>query len=747
MRGVLPTSPDIKEIRKKVKMWREPSKEELEEIRKMVREAFPSESEEFVEELTLNLSQVQPTLRKFYIWNEKDKKEGKKVPLGQRELWPNPAQYVVDVLKEHNVECVFGIQGGHFWSVTDLISMYGIKTYVFHHESSAVYAAEAYARVKRKVAVCYVTVGPGTTNFFSGLYQAKLSCTPIVCIVAGNESQSRDMYTIQAHWAETTLSGAAKWVRRMEHPEMIKRLMTWGFRIAQTYPCGPVVLEFPYHLHWSPEYIKGECRLGKHHIEGVFGQHSYYREKWYGDRTDDTPKTWMPGPKPELIKEAVEILWKSERPVITVGDGAYWSACEKELKELADYTHIPVMTRRTGRGMIDELGETPYMSRFISHKSFSRYRGQIDLILNLGVKLSMFDWYGADWPATIQIVPGMDVREGCGHVWTWLDTKVVIISDVQTALQAMLDYIKQKDLKPKKEWIEWGETVMKMEKKFIEDRLKAAEEFKHMSPVAWPYLLACIHKVLLERYNFMNRIVQDGYTISQMAGGYTRARYPGQIIDCAEQAGVGHGVSQAIGAAVANLEFARKYPILVLLGDAGAGLHGMDIETALRYKLPIVYLITNNDGWLMGAKWIYYGKNWDALSYLGHDQDKEFGTSEFLPDLRWDKMFEAIGCHGEWVTKGEEVIPALNRAFDSAEKGIPAVVNVDMWPGWMSPGAQTYAYQMSWGHIPWEACPKKGKALRRWWLAQEFDWEKLGVPMPEAPPDPYYPTTEWEAEP
>ena len=108
-------------------------------------------------------------------------------------------------------------------------------------------------------------------------------------------------------------------------------------------------------------------------------------------------------------------------------------------------------------------------------------------------------------------------------------------------------------------------------------------------------------------------------------------------MDASEQAGVGHSIGMAIGAAIGD-PGTKKYPIICLLGDGGLGIGGFEVETALRYELPIIYLVTNNDGWNTALKYHIYGKRWEALG----SQDRQYGH-EFVPGIRYDKLSDVFG--------------------------------------------------------------------------------------------------------
>ena len=167
----------------------------------------------------------------------------KYVPLGMRELYPSPAQLAVDALKEQGVEIAFGVHGGHFWALLDLMSMAGIKMISFHHEQSGVYAAEAYSRVTNKVGVCFATTGPGTGNTVSAIQQAHLACSPLVLLLAGHQSFSDNAYALQECYAEKLMAHITKWTRRMRYTSEFKRYVTKAFKDARSWPPGPIALE------------------------------------------------------------------------------------------------------------------------------------------------------------------------------------------------------------------------------------------------------------------------------------------------------------------------------------------------------------------------------------------------------------------------------------------------------------------------------------------------------------------------
>ncbi len=133
-------------------------------------------------------------------------------------------------------------------------------------------------------------------------------------------------------------------------------------------------------------------------------------------------------------------------------------------------------------------------------------------------------------------------------------------------------------------------------------------------------------------------------------------RFMGQVVDAGPLAPVGHGVGMGIGAQLAR----PGQQVVVISGDGGLGIGGWDMETAARYKLPVITVLWNNSSW---------GPNFDQMPGLKGKTD----PFNMLPNIRYDKIFAEMGCHTEHVETPEQIIPALERAFKS---GKPSLINV-----------------------------------------------------------------------
>jgi acetolactate synthase-1/2/3 large subunit len=166
-------------------------------------------------------------------------------------------------------------------------------------------------------------------------------------------------------------------------------------------------------------------------------------------------------------------------------------------------------------------------------------------------------------------------------------------------------------------------------------------------------------------------VIGDGGDFVSYAGRVVPTFLPGHFIDPGPFGGLGMGPASAIAA---RLAFPDKQVVL-LLGDGAFGFGGMEFDTMVRHKLPVVAIVGNNNAWGLEK----------------HPMEMLFGWSvaaELNPGARYDKVVEALGGHGEYVTRPEDIAPALRRAFDS---GQPALVNVACDPSLMYPRSANLA--------------------------------------------------------
>lgn len=616
---------------------------------------------------------------------EKKSKVDVKAERGDLEQYPHPGLLVLEVMQEEGVEMFFGVAAGHHWGIVDEMQKAGIKHVTMRNEMQGGHAAEAYARVSGKIGVCNGTAGPGATNLVSGVHQAYLSDTPLLAILGGHEVTGDFTHTLQEAYPEKMFAASAKMTKRIVEPTTLKYWLRRAFRTAMAYPRGPAVLDFAVSVLTGP-----------HPAENWL-----YLENWLKEPMAPSY------PDPATIERALEIIYATEKPVLYAGDEVLWNQADTELREFARLAQIPVMGRKGARGALPEDDPLIWKAGGVGLEA--------DLFISLGARMDYFDF----WGFRFMIKRSIQIAEAHDYIAPWIPTEIAINANVKSTLKAMIDCIKRNRPTPHSGRAAWLEKVREAEKKRVNYLEKKALNFKDRAPIHYGWLSKIICNTIDEMYGGDAYYIFDAFTGSNFLTPYVTAKFAGSVLDSGPHAGVGHGVGMAIGA---SYGCDKKKMVFAMMGDAGMGVGGMDVETALRHQLPIVYLVNNNDGW-MSSNEMVYGRN---MGWYGAPPGWPL-HSRFIENQRYDLMFKPIGCHGEWVTAPDQIRPALERAFKSAEKGIPAVVNVDVDRKPVTSLIDTEMVNNIWRFLPWNEMSRFARKMRVRWLYNQFNFEKYGI--------------------
>jgi len=565
------------------------------------------------------------------------------------------------VLKEEGVKYLFGIAGGHVFPLITGIVGQGIRMIHMRHEQAGVYAADGYARSAREVGVCFGTAGPGMTNMLSGVAQAYICRSPILCLFGQHLTSEDRREPIQEAYGTEITRTITKWSARAVDQRMLSFLTKKAMREIRIYPPGPIALEIPLNIL---------ARRDKSASQRVFTPHSKF----------PALDTMAAAGNLAGVEKVVEMILAAERPVIVAGDGVHWANASKELQEVVKLLQVPVLTRRIARGAVPETDPLAFSSR-----TRDGVLKNADLAVAIGLRIGYLEGYGR-WAR--KLPKFVQINESDAEIKNEVPTDVALVGNPRIVLQQMIEIIKQNPgkVKAKTEWIRSVQAI-KSESQG-KSRLEA-ESFKTHTPIHPAYLA----QEIVDFLDDSATIVYDAFTGTYYLTDRIRSTFSGKILDAGEHAGVGHGIGMGIGAQLAR----PGKQVLVMMGDGGMGIGGMDVETAVRNKLPVVFLVNNNSTWMAGCFDMYF------RSYLGEENNWNI-----TPGVRYDKMFEATGCYGENVEKPEEIRPALERAFKS---GKPAVVNVIIDPSVIHKGMMMNMDQPAIGWLEPHQVPEEGRKI------------------------------------
>src|SRR5512139_3841105 len=364
------------------------------------------------------------------------------------------------------------------------------------------------------------------------------------------------------------------------------------------------------------------------------------------------PKQPRPAGDPELIEEAVALLRRAKRPLILTGSGILWSEASAALRMFVDVSGIPFSTTPQGRGVIPE--DHPLSFLGARSKAFR----EADVVLMIGTRLNFIVGFGLPprWAAGVKIIQVDIHREEIGRNRS---IDIGIVGDARRVLEQLTEAARTVFPSP-------------VDLPWIDDLRQASQQNEEKAAALLNANAIPIHPLRLckEVRDFMDRdaiLAVDGHEILNYARQSIPAYVPGHRINSGANGCMGVAVPYGLGAKVAKPD----KQVIVLSGDGSFGLNGMEMDTAVRHAIPILVVVSNNGGW----------------AGIGEMAGRDLGFT------RYDKLAEALGCHGEHVEKPDGIRPALERARAAVHAGKPAVVNVVTDPRARSQTVRFSTYQ------------------------------------------------------
>jgi acetolactate synthase-1/2/3 large subunit len=541
----------------------------------------------------------------------------------------NGGHLVARTLKQAGVGHIFTLCGGHILPIYDGCVTEGVEVVDMRHEQAAAHAGDAYARLTRNLGVAIVTAGPGVTDAVTGVANAFSARSPLLLIGGAAPLGLRGLGSLQEVEQVDLLKPITKGAWTVSETRQIAEVLTTAIRTALTGRPGLVFVEIPVDLLMTMvEDRMAPIPTGYVHRRPV-------------------------APDPDSVQKLTDLFAQAERPMIIAGSGVYWDDAAAALRDFAESAGVPVFMNGAGRGSLP--GRHPLA--FAQARGFAL--GQADLVLVLGTPLDFRLGYGRP-PSfgehvKVAMVDCDPVELGRNRP---LDLGLAshIGLTLRQAGQALFKGIA-------KGFESWRQTLEKKETE-AQDRLMT-ERLSDSVPISHYRLGHEIAAVV----DAQTTVVGDGGDVVGCASKIVELERPGQWLDPGPFGCLGVGPPFAIAAKL--LDPARR--VLLIAGDGAFGLNGMEMETAVRFKLPVTVVIGNDGGWGQIRN--------PQLSFFG--AERAVGTS--LPFTRFDQMVEALGGKGAHVTEPGQLRPALEKAMGSGEV---SCVNVVLDPAAYRRGGQ-----------------------------------------------------------
>lgn len=546
---------------------------------------------------------------------------------------------IAEMLIGYGVQYIFGIPGGQTLPLYNAVARRRdrIQHILVRDERTGPYAADAFARVSRRLAVCDAVPGPGVVKLPSGLSEAQTTSVPLICI-AGDLQQDWRRYARYACAAQgvdqvALLSPVSKVVIPVSSQATLPDALRQAFREATTGRPGPVVINVPadvFSESWDPEILPAT-------VDPTYGHYPAQR----------------PRPSTDTVHTAVDILLAAQRPVLVVGGGGLISGAEAEVEALAQALAIPVATTVTGKGTLRE--DHPLSVGVVGGQYAEDCANDVvrdaDVVFLVGYKSSQQSTFLWLLPAPHQRILHLDIDPyEIGKIFA---TEVGMVGDARTGLRDVLDELRQRKAKPpdRTDWLAHVQAA----------KATWQAEVNRQTDDRSPILPQRVMRELQRQMAPEDILVSDASFAIGWVASYFDVRSAGRrCLFPRGSATLGFGLPAAIGARLADPE----HRVVCVAGDGGIGYALSELSTCRKYDLAITVVILNNSC-LGYSKW---GER------LG---DQNFGDVEF-PPTNFATIARGFGCQGIRVETPGQLAGALAVAL-RADTTTVVDVAVDEW--------------------------------------------------------------------
>jgi len=555
---------------------------------------------------------------------------------------------VAEVLAANGVRWVFTLVGGHISPILTAAKARGIRIVDTRHEATAVFAADAVARLTGRPGVAAVTAGPGLTNTITALKNAQMAQSPLLLIGGAAPTALQGRGALQDIDQHALIAPQVKHVNRVRRVRDLGPAIEDGLRRAMDGVPGPVFVECPVDLlyeeslirQWYADASGKGTTLGDRALRWYLNRHA---AKMFDGASEPTHPQSVEVAPPRAddgaLGRAADALARAERPLMVIGSQAVLRADQaRAVAEAVTRLQIPVYLSGMARGLLG-----PDHALQMRHARRNALR-ESDCVLLAGVPCDFRLDYGKHVRRTATLIAAnrsardarMNRRPG-----------VAAIGDAGLTLEAIAGRVAGKTARP--DWIAALRARDDERERDIDARAGAPAE--HVNPIGF---FRELDRAASEAAIF----VADGGDFVATASYILRPRGPLAWLDPGAFGTLGVGAGFALGAGLVR----PQDEVWIVWGDGASGYGLVEFDTFVRHGVPVIAVVGNDASWAQIAR--------DQVKMLNDDVATVLARSDY------HRVVEGFGGAGLEIRTMAEVPGTLQRAREIARSGRPVLVNV-----------------------------------------------------------------------
>ncbi len=557
---------------------------------------------------------------------------------------------VAEVLAANGVEFVFTLVGGHISPIITAAKARGVRIVDTRHEATAVFAADAVARLTGRPGVAAVTAGPGLTNTITALKNAQMAQSPLLLLGGAAPTALQGRGALQDIDQRALIAPQVKYVNRVRRVRDLGPAVEEGLRQAMRGVPGPVFVECPVDLlyeealirQWYADASGKGTTLGDKALRWYLNRHA--AKMFDGASRPTAPqKVDVEPPRADdsAIGRAADALARAERPLLVIGSQAVLTAAHvREVADAVTRLQIPVYLSGMARGL---LGPSHPLQMRHARRNALR---ESDCVLLAGVPCDFRLDYGKHVRRSATLIAA---NRSAADARMNRRPTVAAIGDAGLTLRAIAERVGERGKRA--DWLATLRARDEERERDIDERAAAPAE--HVNPIGF---FRALDRVASDTAIF----VADGGDFVATASYILRPRGPLSWLDPGAFGTLGVGGGFALGARLCRPES----EVWLLWGDGSAAYSLAEFDTLARHGLPVIAVVGNDAGWTQIAR--------EQVPILGDDVAVTLRRSDY------DRVAEGYGGRGLRVARRAELPAALAEAKRLAAAGQPVLVNVHL---------------------------------------------------------------------